>query len=150
MSPAPFDSYIAAIKNSIGSNLFRNYFMPVNGKEEDILKDGELSCARFVSSILKIFSLIKETHATVDGTVKDLENSGWVRIEEPRIGSIILWGFADNDGRGPHKHLGFYVGDHTAISNSSKLKTPVEHDWMFGEENRKIEAIYWNRELEIK
>ena len=35
-----FDSYFQAIKNSIGSNLFRNLFAFVDGQRMDIYKDG--------------------------------------------------------------------------------------------------------------
>ena len=66
-----YDSYLHAIKNSVGSNLFRNLYAYVDGKKMDILENGNLSCANFVSSILYSYKLIGGKHATVDGTVRD-------------------------------------------------------------------------------
>ncbi len=152
---------MAVIKNSVGSKMFRNSYAKVNGKKTDILDDGELSCAFFVSSILAIFPLFEllkyPPHATVEGTVKDLERSGWRKIpaaKEPQIGSIIVWekkNFGKNDF---HKHIGFYIGGKNAISNSLKKRTPIIHHWTYGEKNgrpvRKIEAVYWNKKLSKK
>ena len=57
--PILFDTYIVVIKNSVGSNIFRNSYAKVNGKKKDILKNGKVSCAFFVSSILALFPLFK-------------------------------------------------------------------------------------------
>ncbi|MEK7515867.1 MAG: hypothetical protein AAB555_03010, partial [Patescibacteria group bacterium] len=64
------ESYLAIIHNSVGANLFRNLYALVNGKRADIMRDGDLSCAFFVSFILLGFSFIKSLHGTVNGTVK--------------------------------------------------------------------------------
>ena len=85
------DSYLKTLENSVGNKLFRNLYFDINGKRTDILKNGVLSCAAFVSWILKNFDLIKERHATVDGTMKDLKKSGWYKIEKPKLGSILVW-----------------------------------------------------------
>ena len=154
--PILFDTYIAVIKNSVGSKIFRNSYAKVNGKKKDILKNGEVSCAFFVSSILALFplfGLIKyPPHGTVDGTVRDLEQSGWKKIKKPKIGSIIVWEKIDFGDKDFHKHIGFYIGNNKAISNSSKWKYPTIHRWTYGiKENRpvrKIEAIFWNKKLD--
>lgn len=145
------DSYLKAIENSIGNKLFRNLYFEIEGKKTDILENGVLSCAVFISWILRNFDLIKGGHATVDGTIKDLKKSGWQKIRKPKIGAILIWEEQKYD-RGPHKHIGFYIGDGKAISNSYKLKIPVKHHWTFGVKNakpvRKVIEIWWNEKLE--
>ncbi|MDE2021814.1 MAG: hypothetical protein KGI71_02745, partial [Patescibacteria group bacterium] len=47
-----FPSYSAAVQNSIGTNLFRSLYYRINGKTIDVLDNGDLSCAVFVSSVL--------------------------------------------------------------------------------------------------
>lgn len=147
-----YKSYLKAIENSIESRLFRNLYAKVNGEEKDILNGGELSCAYFVSHILLMFNLIDEGHATVKGTLADMEDSGWFKIEEPRIGAVLVWEESVQDDEGKmHDHIGFYIGEDQAISNSTSKRTPQQHFWTFakrGEEGyRKVTAIYWNDKL---
>ena len=142
------DSYLAVIDNSVGSSLFRNLYAEVDGEKKDIMDNGDLSCAFFTSSILALFKLVKETHATVDGTVRDLQESGWKIIKEPKIGAVLVWEKADFTNDGLHKHVGFYVENEKAISNSSKEKSPTKHHWTFNGE-RKVEMIFWNEKLEV-
>lgn len=141
------DNYIQMIKNSIDSKMFKNLYMEINGEKKDITENGGLSCAYFASSILYILKLVKGVHATVSGTVKDLEDSGWIQIDEPKVGSVLVWPETNFDGQGPHKHIGFYIGENRAISNNYKLGYPVEHDWQFNGE-RKVEKILWLPTLE--
>jgi hypothetical protein len=144
-----FDSYFQIIKNGVGTTLFRNLYLKINDQKTDILENGHLSCAVFTSSILYLFKLIGDIHATVAGTVKDMEESGWLPIETPRLGAILLWE-KSKDAHG-HKHLGFYIGDNQAISNSTKAGVPEIHHWTYGEKDnepvRKIEKIFWHRKL---
>jgi len=156
--PILFDTYIAVIKNSVGSKMFRNSYAKINNKKTDILQNGKLSCAFFASSILVLFKLIKEIHGTVDGTVGDLKQSGWKEIsakggsasggKKPKIGSILVWEKNHNS----HKHIGFYIGNNKAISTSSiKKGRPLIHHWTYGIKRnkpiRKVEAIFWNKKL---
>jgi hypothetical protein len=145
VSPLLLDTYLAVIKNSSGSNLFRNLYAKVGDERQDITQNGELSCAFFVSSILVILKLIKEVHATVSGTVRDLKEFGWVEIEEPKIGAILVWEEKDFGNNRLHKHIGFYVGEGRAVSNDYKIGTPQEHKW--NSEERKVELILWNDKL---
>jgi hypothetical protein len=148
-----FDSYIDTIKNSVGSKIFQTLWAELDGKKKDITNKGNLSCAVFVSAILLWFGLIKEKHATVDSTIKDMKEFKWKRIKKPRIGSILVWEDLEFDD-GPHSHLGFYIGENQAISNSLKLKTPAKHHWTYGTKNkqpkRKVIAIYWHPRLNDK
>jgi len=141
-----FETYLAVIKNSIGSKLFRNLYIKINNKKIDATKNGMLSCAFFVSSILFLFKFIKEIHATVDSTIRDLKQSGWREIKKPTIGSILVWeeiNFGKNDF---HKHIGFYIGNNKAISNDYKSGKPIKHHFTFNNK-RKIKLILWNPTL---
>lgn len=143
------ETYLAVIKNSVGSNLFRNLYAKVNGKRTDITRNGELSCAFYVSSVLLLFKLIKEGHATVDSTVRDLKKSGWKEIKKPKIGSVIVWGKVDFGNKDSHKHIGFFIENNKAISNISELGYPGEHHYTFGGK-RKVELILWNDKILLK
>ena len=140
-----FETYIAAIKNSIGTNLFRNFYVKINGDKKDIMKNGELSCAFFVSSIMVMFRLIKEVHGTVESTIKDLEKSGWQQIKKPKIGSILIWEKLYFDGEF-HRHIGFFIGGNKAVSNSFEAGCPVKHSWNFNGK-RKVDLIFWKKNL---
>lgn len=134
-------SYLSVIKNSVGSNQFRNFHATVNGQEQDILRNGELSCAFFVSSILKTFSLISETHATVQGLVKDLEKNGWVKTTEANPGDVLVWNEITYPNGETHAHIGFYFGNDQAISTSSSHGIPTVHHLTFNN-TREITFIY--------
>jgi len=141
------DSYLAVVKNSIGSRMWRVFFAEVKSKKKNISKRGKLSCAFFVSTILVMFSLIKKGHMTVKSTIKDMRTSGWFEIKKPRIGSILVWEATNFGGGDICRHIGFYVGNNKAISNSSISRQPVIHDYKFGKNNRKIEHIFWHKIL---
>lgn len=147
MEQALFDTYISVIQSSVGSKMFQHLYMTVDGKKRDILRGGELSCAFFVSSILLMFALIGERHATVAGTVAAIEKYGWKKIKRPKVGAILVW-----EEKKEHKHIGFYIGDNKAISNSPTKKVPASHHFTFGTlegvPKRKIEAIYWHKNLQ--
>jgi len=148
---------LAMISNSIkgGDNyLFRNaYAKDEKGNETDILENGKNSCAAFVSWILLGVELVKRPHATVEGTEKDLIDSGWYQVEECKPGSILIWESKDPDEKllgkyeTEHRHMGFYIGNDEAISNDSKGSGfPRRHHSTYND-TRKIEKIYWHDEL---
>ena len=152
-----YRTYLAIIKNSVGSRMFRNSYMRIGGKTIDILENGNLSCAFYVSSLLlllKQLKLIKSPHGTVKGIIADMKATGWKETKRLKPGAIILWEekkFGDQYARRGHKHLGFYIGKNKAISNSSKLGMPVEHNLTFGRSGtkkyRKIEKIFWHKSI---
>jgi len=148
-----FPTYLSFIKNSVGSKMFRHSYADINGEKTDITKDGHLSCTFYVSSILKMFCLIKEVHTTVKGGIKDLEESGWIKIKEPRLGCILLWEPKTFGGNKVHMHLGFYLGNGKAISNDEKAHVPKISHWTNGRDKegkptREVIAIYWHKDLE--
>ncbi len=143
VTPLKLETYLAVIKNSVGTRMFRTYYALVDGKRKDIMRQGELSCAFFVSFILSGFSLIEGMHGTVEGTVKDLKASGWRHTKTIRIGCVIVWEPIKGDRGEVHRHIGFYVGNGKAISNDYKKGMPRLHPY----KTRKITGLYWNSKL---
>ncbi len=141
------ESYLAMIKNSVGTKMFQEYFAKVNGKKEEVLHKGDRSCAIYVSSILLLFRLIKNTQLTVHRTLKDMQKSGWVEIKRPKVGCILLWEEKEYGKGNPRKHIGFYIGKNKAISNSSKKGSPTIHSYK-KHDGRKLEKVFWNSKLD--
>jgi len=93
------------IKTSENSKMFRHIYVLNNGKKKDILKNGELSCAYYVSCILKIFNLIDSKispHSTVSGTIKNMMDNSWSATKKLTPGNILVW-----ENKSGHEHLGF-------------------------------------------
>lgn len=156
-------SLLAIVENSIkgGENyMFRNLYAIEDGKEVDILEDGQNSCAVFVSWILLALELIKKPHATVHGTVIDLLASGWYEIDDVKRGAVIVWDKKrGNNGLLGNKevdfmHIGFCVSETEAISNASRGSGfPKRHHVTYGEDEngnpvRPIDKILWHPDLD--
>ena len=140
------ESYLAMIKNSAGTKMFRNFYVKIGGKKEDSTRGGELSCAYFVSSVLIAFDLIKKIHLSVNGLLEEMEKCGWKKIKNPRKGSVLVWESKKFDDE-QHRHIGFFISNTKAISNNFKKKTPTIHHWTF-KRKRKVETILWHQKLE--
>lgn len=139
-----YESYLAAIQNSIGSKMFRQYFVRAEGKKIEVLRNGDLACAFYVTSLLRIFGLIDRTHTTLVGSEASMLKAGWFHVKSPKIGAILVWGPKTSKKSGEtHKHIGFYIGHQKAISNNSKRGMPYIHKYEF----RPIESIYWHKSL---
>lgn len=142
-----YENYLAMINNSIGSEQYQTLWgMWENGNKEDLTKGGELSCAVFVTSILKLFDLVDKQKATVKGAVELMKETGWKLVEKQEIkeGDVIVWKRkTKNDAQ--HAHIGFYVGNKKAISNSSKLKKVVRHSWDYGGKREIVEVWRWDK-----
>jgi hypothetical protein len=141
------DSYLALIENSAGSRMFRSLYASVEGEKKDILRDGDLSCAYYVSCILFIFNLVKSPHATVLGLERDLKVSGWEETNDPVPGTVVIWEDARQAHGEMHAHAGFYVNSEMAVSNSDKSKHPITHHPTFGTDDsgrprRAVRIIY--------
>lgn len=151
----PLDNYIATIKGSIGSEMFRHLYATVNGVRKDITNDGLVSCAFFVSSILSMpnFKLLPTQHAGVAGMIRALEASGWVKTDHVAVpGEVIVWEKAQQAGGEAHMHAGFFVGDNKAVSHVDSTRTPQEHHLTFGvnedaTSKRKLIAVYTHKFL---
>ncbi len=152
-------SLLAIVTNSIKNQnyFFKNlYAKDDSGNEIDILNDGRNSCGVFVSWILLALELIRKPHASVLGTEKDLLESGWYEIKDLKPGAILVWEktkardkFIDKHYDDLElRHIGFYVGNDEAISNSSNdTGFPNKHHYTYNN-TRKIEKIYWHPELD--
>lgn len=140
-------NYLSAIQLADGIKVFRHLYAIVDGEEKDILEDGNLSCPMFVCFMLLPFKLVREMHATVPGAIRDLKDSGWYEISEPKEGAIIVWEKKTDGGlaESGHKHIGFYLGNNLAVSNSSEVKQSIVHAADKGD--RKIIATYWHEFL---
>ncbi len=141
-----FKTYLKMIKNSVGSRVFRNLYIIEEEKSKDILKDGKLSCAVFVSGILFLNNLIDKPHATVTGVIKTLQKIGWTKTEARKIphGAIIVWG-KNSVSKSNHRHIGFYIGAKKAVSNNSLNGFPVMHN--LEKDERKIESIWIKKDF---
>lgn len=160
LMPLLSKSYLQTINNSVGSVQYRNFYVldTDTGETRDILENGNLSCAIFVSNILHMFSniskLIDAPHVTIISTIKDIERSGWYNtwdqnsdISNIKPGAIIHWEKIDFGIAGYHEHIGFYVGNSEAISNDSRQYKITKHSYNFNG-TRKIEKIYWHAGLD--
>ena len=140
-------NFIDCIRNSVGTRMFRSFYV----NDIDVLKNGDLSCAYYVSSIHLIFQLIDKVHFTVSGTVFAMEKFGWYKIEEPQIGCVILWESVVEGSE--HQHIGFYAEDGQGISNRSSLGAVGEHALHYSgldkgtEKKAKVAAFYWHKNL---
>lgn len=140
-------SYLAAIENSVGAKTWQSFYAKVNNEEQDVMRNGELSCAYFVSSILAIFGLIDRAHATVDTTVEKLPQHGWEQVETPHPGDILVWETVTFEDDEAYPHIGFFIGHNQAISNSYEKRVPQKHDWQFADTKpRKIVSV-WHKAL---
>lgn len=140
-----YPTYLEMIKRSVGSPMFRSSLALVNGKKKNLLENGRISCAFYVSSLLLMFKLIKDQHATVSGTVVDLKKFGWKKITRPKPGCVVVWE-KDDYGAGDHEHIGFYIGSNKTISNSSKKHCPTVHHWTY-KGKRKVKLLLWHPRL---
>lgn len=141
------ETYLALIRGSVGSMMFRQCFALLNRRTVDILRRGELSCAFYMTSVLRIAGLIRRVHVTVEGALKDLRQSGWrCQWAQPlRPGAIIVWA-AERFADGEHRHLGFSLGGNKAVSTSSASGRVAAHDATFNG-RRAIELVYWHPRL---
>ena len=143
------ENFLLSIRNSNGSQIFRNYF---DKDGNDVLKNGDLSCAYFISGIMLLHGLIDRVHFTVPGTISAMEQNGWSEINHPKVGCVIVWDSVHQNGS-KHLHLGVYIGDGQAISNRSSLGMPGEHPLHYTgldkgvKKKAPILAYYWHASL---
>ena len=145
-----FDSYLAMIESSPGTKMFQHYYASFDGGEViDTLEDGRASCAFYVSSILTIFKAVKSTHSTVGSVEQDMKDSGWLLVDAPEAGDVLIYEditLPTEDEAVPH--MGFYIGDEKAVSNSYTQCVPIVHDYKYRDfAERKIRTIYRGKHL---
>lgn len=148
-------NYLAMIENAAkGRNcLFRNTYAHLEGDEHDITHDGVLSSGRFVSSILYLNKLVGDMHVTVEGTERDMTDSGWQETQRLRDGCVLIWEPIRRATGNLHTHIGFYVGNDEAVSNDTSEGIPHRHHVTFGIASdgrpaRPILRAYWHPALD--
>lgn len=149
---ALYETYMAFIRGSVGSRQYKKLYVRTPTGLKDVIGNGDLACALFVSSILTQCGLIKGgIHTTVDETVVDLRDSGWEYIEVLQKGAVIIWEPKLCTDRLCHRHIGFFMGNQRAISNEAKRGVPVEHHFTYGTQSnkplREIEKILFHKSL---
>ena len=95
------------------------------GNTSDILENGRYSCAVFVSNLLFLFRMTKDTSATVPSLLRKLEKEPeWTRIspEKALPGDVIFW-----EKRRGNDHVGFVVSPEEAVSNNAKSRMIIRH-----------------------
>jgi hypothetical protein len=142
------DTYLALIRNSVGTKMFQENYAFYEGKRQNLVEGGNLSCAYYVTFLLKGLGLIDELHLTVTGTEQALQKHGWKHTTKLKPGAIVTWESEEFDD-GPHKHIGFFIGNKRAVSTSFKTQTVIEHSADF-EGKRRIESMYWHPKLDSK
>ncbi len=147
------ETYLAMIKNSVGSKMFQNcFFRNKKGELVDVCDGGKFSCAFFVSSVLEKFNLIECGCVTVSRLEKLLKKAGWFIEKENQeffwqFGSILVWEpKLALDGE-KHPHTGFYIGNTRAVSNSPEF-VPAEHHANYNGD-RRILRVYCHPFLEL-
>ena len=135
------ESYLALIRNSVGASTWKQMFASVNGREQDIMNNGDLSCAFFVSSILKMCDLVPQLSVTVFGLIRHLEALHWPVVTEAQAGDILVWETIIDEKGDKHSHIGFSLDDEQAVSNSASTGIIQQHNKTF-DGSRKITAIY--------
>ena len=138
-----FKTYLQLIHNSIGTAMFRNFYIETSEGIEDALSDGDNSCAFFVSSVLTILKQLTGVHGTIKNTIEDLRKNNWQEVSEQDLcpGDVIVWSAMEFED-GAYEHIGFYTGDNKAVSTSQREKRVAEHDLHFGDVNRPIEYVF--------
>lgn len=138
------ETYLKMIENAEGTRLFNSAFVKNKKTEEviDVLNDGELSCAFFVSSILTLVGLSKRPHSTVKTVFKELvESEQWELINDsPLPGDVVVWEKVTFEDGTENEHIGFCLDAKTAVSTSYLEKKVVKHSIDF-DSKRKIEKI---------
>lgn len=159
-----YKTYIQTIKNALGSNMFRSFFIGGKDGSRDILNDWSVSCAYFVSNILKQFNLTSVWRANVGKVIDDLHLK-WrqeIAVLETRnlpdnipVGSVLVWEASYGQTYDKmHQHIGFYVWDGQAISNNSIYFTgnveagqvPVQHHYTYQWQRKLTHVFTWNWE----
>lgn len=126
---ALLDTYLAMVSGSVGSCQYRSLYVNKNGDNFDVINDGDLACAFYVSSILHTMNLIKNgVHTTVQFVESDMTDSGWQKVEEPRAGAVVVWENKNGDDGATHKHIGICLDEKFCVSTSPKERSPIKHE----------------------
>jgi hypothetical protein len=134
-------SLAALIKNSLGCPLWRNFYY----SEGDAMENGDLSCAFYVSTLLLMTKATPSIHGTVKHLSEDMESYGWYEIAEDGVfqfGDVLIWEPAkQGSSAGTHQHIGFFMEDKFAVSNSSSNGFPVRHHLTYNDTRKVVRVL---------
>ena len=150
VKPLALETLLTMLENSVGTKMFQTIWAEVDGEKKDITEQGNLSCAFYVSGVLAMFGLIDRIHSTVSGTVLEMEKYGWQKTKVLKPGVVMVWNPGENS-QFTNQHIGFYLGQEQAISNSWQKGVIAKHHYTFGKvgskEYRPIVAMYRHPKL---
>lgn len=140
------------IEASLDSPLFRSVFAEVDGENKDLTRNGQASCAVYVSGLLVWAEKLEKMRATVSSLEAGLKESGWVTTDELVPGAVVIWEAAAQAGGEHHEHAGFVLNETEAVSHSDKELCPVKHHITYGEREdeqpiRSIKDIYLHTQM---
>jgi len=144
------ETYFKMIENAEGTEMFKSLFVrhEESGEVEDILREGELSCAFFVSNLLLMFGWIDVPYANTRSIRRVLLEHGWkdVGTEDIQMGDVIFWEETEHKS-GRYPHSGFALNEKEAISTSDKNHSVARQHITYGTKEdglpvRAIEAVY--------
>ena len=133
-------TFLMRAEKAIGTEMFQNLFAVVDGEEQDLTDNGNISCAVFVSGLLLMAEKIPTMKATVGSLEALLQAAGWEVADSPEPGDIVFWEETEQVS-GPHRHVGIAVSHTEAISHLDTNRTPGRHHITFND-TRPIERIY--------
>lgn len=144
------------VKNSVGSRAWaKSFILDSDNRVHDLYESGNLSCAYFISSVLKTCELWDgQCVGNVNSLISKLPDNGWERIEEPRIGAIVIYGEVQLDRAWATRHVGFVVGEDEVVSNGSSNSFAIEShpiNYMKVEatgEWRSVDGYWWHKDFE--
>lgn len=119
------ESLKVILERSVGSSLFRTLYGERGDVLEDVINDGDLACAFFVSTLLSMFGLLSRgVHTTVTKTLQDMLVSDWNETTHPEALAVVLWKEKMGSDGKPHFHIGICTDDTFAIEHSAVTKSP--------------------------
>lgn len=145
-------TYRALIEGSLESRQYLRLYVHGHDGAIDVIGNGRFACAFYTSSILTLTTLISQVHTTVFETIEDMVRSHWFQVDSLEPGAVIVWGPKMCSDGNHHKHIGFYLGDDTAISTDGVTGIPTKHHVTYGTVGgtpvRPIECIYFHKKLQ--
>lgn len=133
------------IENSVGTKMFNSLYAEVDGEKKDILEDGNLSCACFVSSVMYLFEMIDMQRARTESLKKFLDESpNFVKVDcsDAEPGDIAIYGEVEYPNGRLFPHSGFVKDANTVVSTNYKKKAVDKHALAETPSGQKLEAIY--------
>lgn len=121
-------TFLDLVIGSVGTNMYRNVHVVRSEDVVNVTDDGDLSCAYYVSAVLRHFHLIQHGfYTTITHTLADMRRSGWEVCEKPAPGVVVVW-VSKECTDGPHRHIGICLDETYCVSNSPIARTPQKHE----------------------